>query len=315
MNLSLRKPEIVIPGNTPLIELEGILAKLECCNPTGSIKDRMVYHILLQCEAQGIIKLGDTIIEATSGNTGIALSYFGKRFGYNIVLIMPENMSDERKRIIKSLGAELILCDSGDFSQAAQIRDELAQEKGYFNTQQFSNPLNVACHYETTGQEILDNLPGSIDAFVAGVGTGGTLIGTAKRLKEKFQNLYVAAVEPAESAVMNGKKPGPHYIQGIGDGFIPDIASDGNGGLHKLIDEAIEISSSEAQETAQYLSREHNFCVGISSGVNFAAAKRLQQRFKNVITVFPDGFTKYQTLGLYHCDNCPFEDMRKNVLP
>lgn len=307
-------------GNTPLIEVNGIYAKLECVNPTGSVKDRMVKYILEESERNGLLIPGQIIIEATSGNTGIALAYFGREMGHPVVIVMPRNMSEERKQKISDLGAELILCSEGSFSEAAEIRDALAAERGYFNPDQFSNSLNVEGHYRTTGQEILRQIWErglfSIDAFVAGVGTGGTLIGVGKALREVNLCTHLAAVEPYESAVMSGGKPGKHDIQGIGDGFIPKIVQGSRKGLDELIDEVICISSMEAKEAARYIAEKHGFCVGTSSGANFLAAKRLAERFRKVVTIFPDGYGKYQSMGLKHCEEgrCPYERGRIEVV-
>mgnify|MGYP001583399986 CR=1 FL=1 len=312
---------MILVGNTPLIKIENIYAKLECTNPCGSIKDRIAQYIIEESEKQGLLKKGQRIVEATSGNTGISLAYYAKQKGYPIIIIMPENMTEERKTLIRSLGAELILCsEKGSFAEAAAIRDEMAKTYGYFNPAQFSNPLNVECHYRTTGQEILQQINQykvlSIDAFVAGVGTGGTLIGIGKALREINLCTHLAAVEPSESPVMSGGKPGKHDIQGIGDGFIPRIAQGENGKLHESIDEVICISSQEAKDAAHYIQQEHGFCVGASSGANFLAAKQLAKRFRTVVTIFPDGYGKYQSLGLKHCEKgrCPYENVRDDVL-
>jgi cysteine synthase A len=186
----------------------------------------------------------------------------------------------------------------------------MAKDPRYFNPDQFSNPLNVECHYRTTGQEIIAQIAkhsGSVDAFVAGVGTGGTLIGTGKALREKYGKTHIVAVEPSESAVMSGGKPGMHSIQGIGDGFIPAIAGDGKGGLNPLIDEVICISTEDAKNAAKYLGSK-GICVGVSSGANYLAAKKLAERFDNVVTVFSDGFSKYVSQGLARSGSgpCPF---------
>src|SRR3989338_670700 len=308
-------------GNTPLIKVDGIYAKLECVNPTGSVKDRIAKYILEESERNGLLHKGKTIVEATSGNTGIALAYYGRELGHPVTIVMPRNMSEERKRIICDLGAELILCsEEGSFAEAAKIRDLMAMEKRYFNPDQFSNPLNVECHYRTTGQEILQQIKrdqiDSIDAFVAGVGTGGTLMGVGKALKEVYSNIYIAAVEPSESSVMSGGSPGLHKIQGIGDGFIPKIVQGPRGGLNQLIDEVICISSAEAKEAANYIRQEYGFCVGASSGANFLAARQLEKRFRTIVTIFPDGYGKYQSLGLKHCQlgRCPYESGRVEVV-
>ena len=302
------------PGDTPLVKVEGVFAKLECTNPCGSIKDRIGAYILEESARRGLLAPGQRVVEATSGNTGIALSWVARRLGHPITIVMPENMTEERKRALRDLGADVILCSAeGSFAEAARIRDALAREHGWFNPDQFSNPLNVECHERTTGQEICDQLAvrkvGKVGAFVAGVGTGGTLIGVGRRLRAEWPDVRLVAVEPDESAVMSGGPAGPHGIGGIGDGFIPAIASDGAGGLHPLIDEVARVSTDEANAAARHLAEAHGFCVGVSSGANFVAARRLLERFETVVTVFADGYAKYQSLGLSHCEpgRCAFE--------
>jgi cysteine synthase len=298
-------------GDTPLVDVGGILAKLECANPCGSIKDRIGRFILDESERLGLLTPGQRIVEATSGNTGIALSWAARAKGYPVTIVMPEDMTDERKRMIRELGADLVLCSAaGSFAEAAAIRDRLAAENGWFNPDQFSNPLNTLCHERTTGEEILRQTAGrKIDAFVAGVGTGGTLVGVGRRLRRDFPEVRIVAVEPTESAVMSGGPGGSHGISGIGDGFIPALAGDGNGGLHPSIDEVIRVSTEEAMAGAREILERWGFCVGVSSGANFVAATRLRERFPLVVTVFPDGYTKYQSRGLVHCEpgSCPFE--------
>ena len=300
-------------GNSPLVLLEGVYAKLECTNPCGSIKDRIVEYILERSEAQGILSPGQRIVEATSGNTGIAYAYYARRKGYPITIVMPENMTEERKSIMRDLGAQLILCsEKGSFAEAASIRDQLARDNGWFNPDQFSNPLNEECHWATTGSEILAQVAAQstapIDAFVAGVGTGGTLMGVGRRLRESFPEMRLVAVEPAESAVMTGGPAGTHGIGGIGDGFIPALAGDGNGGRSPLIDEVEVVATEDARLEAQRLST-LGHCVGVSSGANFIAAQRLARRFLTVVTVFPDSYAKYFSQGLRHCTPgaCAFE--------
>lgn len=295
---------------TPLVNVDGILVKLECVNPTGSVKDRIVKYILNRSKEFGLLAPGQRIIEATSGNTGIAMAFYGRGLGHPVTIVMPENMTEERKERIRSLGADLILCSTeGSFAEAAAIRDREAEANGWFNPDQFSNPLNVECHRVTTGRELLDQAGKRVDAFVAGVGTGGTLIGVGEALREAWPKAHVAAVEPTESAVMTGGTGGPHLIFGIGDGFIPAIASDGAGGLHPMIDEVVVISSADAVEAAQDLRMRHGYCVGISSGANFLAAKHLRERFETVATVFADGYSKYESHGLCASNpgECAFE--------
>jgi len=303
-----------LPGNTPLVEVGGVLAKLECTNPCGSIKDRIALYIIEQSERTGLLRKGMRIVEATSGNTGIAFAYYAKLRGYDITIVMPENMTQERKQIIEGLGAHLVLCSAeGSFAEAARIRDQLAADHGYFNPDQFSNPFNVECHYRTTGAEIIRQLAAHgrdrVDAFVAGVGTGGTLIGVGRRLRDQFPDAHIVAVEPTESAVMSGGAAGAHGISGIGDGFIPAIASGELEGRNDLIDSVECVSTNEALAVAQELSNHHFCCVGVSSGANYIAAKRLLERYETVVTVFPDGYAKYQSVGLKHCRpaGCTFE--------
>jgi cysteine synthase A len=288
-------------GNTPLMLVDNIYAKLECKNPTGSIKDRIAKYIIDESERKGLLKQGMKIVEATSGNTGIAFSFYGRSKGYDVTIVMPKNMSEERKQLIRGFGANLILCSEGNFIEAAAIRDEMSKDPLYFNPDQFSNPLNVECHYTTTGQELLQQIgkySGKIDAFVAGVGTGGTLVGVGKALRERFPNVKLVAVEPTESPVMSGGKPGLHGIQGIGDGFIPKICLEDNGELSKLIDEIICIATEDARQHAKYLGKEKGLCVGVSSGANYLAARQLAENHGSVVTVFADGFSKYISQGL-----------------
>jgi len=306
------------PGDTPLVHVGGIYAKLECANPCGSIKDRIAKYIIDKSEKRGLLKPGMRIIEATSGNTGIALSYFAAQKGYPITIVMPENMTDERKAILKELNAEVILCSAGNFAEAAAIRDKMAKNPEFFNPDQFSNPLNVECHYKTTGQEILKqikNFTSRVDAFVAGVGTGGSLMGVTQALKEVHSELVVAAVEPTESAVMSGGKAGMHGIQGIGDGFIPPIVQCNSTDLSDVIDEVISVSTRDAVQAANDIQKTFGYCIGISSGANFLAAKKLAERFENVVTIFPDGYSKYQSHGLSYCGKgrCPYENGERTV--
>ncbi len=292
------------------MKVGGIYSKLECVNPTGSVKDRMVKFILDESERLGLLRKGMTIVEATSGNTGIALSYFGKQMGYQVKIIMPDNMTQERKDLIRSYGAELILCPPRDgFLEALRIRDTITKDGRCFTTDQFSNPLNSECHYQTTGQEILRQLRAesvTADAFVAGVGTGGTLMGIARALRESNLHVHVAAVEPAESPVMSGGKPGLHSIGGIGDGFVPGLVKGSDGGLSRVVNEVIQVTSEDAVAESKWLARHYGFCVGVSSGANFLAAKRLLPKYRTVVTVFPDSFTRYLTLGLQPSGACGF---------
>jgi cysteine synthase A len=308
-------------GETPLTQIEGIFVKLECVNPCGSVKDRIVDYILRESSRTGVLKPGQRIIEATSGNTGIAMAYYGRQHRHPVSIVMPEHMTEERKKLILSFGAELILVSrEGSFAEAARVRDELATKNGWFNPDQFSNPLNPDCHYKTTGREILRQIShfhAPIGAVVAGVGTGGTLIGVARAIKEWFPSARIIAVEPSESAIMSGGPAGEHGIQGIGDGFIPAIASDGHGGLHPLIDDVIAVSTDEARGAARYLTSKHGICVGMSSGANFAASKRVGTLYGSVVTVFADGYSKYSCQGLTKATSpaCPFRNRCPEPLP
>lgn len=292
-------------GETPLVLVEGVIVKLECVNRTGSVKDRIAWAILSESRRQGLLRPGQPIVEATSGNTGIAMAYFARQLGHPVTIVMPENMTEERKTRIRSLGAELVLCSvEGSFAEAAEIRDRLARDNDWFNPDQFSNPLNPECHRQTTGAELIAG-GRRVDSFVAGVGTGGTLIGVGQAVRELWPHAEVVAVEPAESAVMTGGAAGPHAIYGIGDGFIPAIASDGAGGLHPLIDAVEVVSSDDAIAAAKDLRDRHGLCVGISSGANFVAARRRQAAREFVATVFSDGYGKYGGHGL--CAAAPGE--------
>lgn len=278
-------------GNTPLIQIsERIWAKFEGQNPSGSIKDRMASYILNHAEKNNLIKKGDTIIEATSGNSGIAFAFLGAERGYNVKIIMPKNMSEERKSMLRLYGAELIEVEDGDFDGAIALRDKMATENGWFNPRQFSNPLNIQAHFSMTGPEIHSQTKEKIAAFVDGTGTGGTLMGTSKYLKQYFPDMKVVAVEPAESPVMSGGKPGLHGIQGIGDGskFLVDL---------NFVDEIIVISTEDAKIRANRLSKELGLFVGISSGANVLASERLLEKFPDlsgdVITILCDRGERY----------------------
>lgn len=299
-------------GDTPLVSIDGIFAKLECVNPSGSVKDRIASYILTDALRSGQLKPGQRIVEATSGNTGIALAFAGRRLGHPVTIVMPEHMTEERMQLIRMLGAELVLCSKeGSFAEAAAVRDRVALETGAFNVDQFANRLNVECHTNTTGQEIIRQLPEGSPrplAFVAGVGTGGTLIGVAEALRHAWDDVVIVAVEPEEAAVMTDGRNEPHGIFGIGDGFLPEIASDGQGRLHPYIDEVEVVSTEDAMAAAVRLADQHSLCVGVSSGANFVAAKRLASRFPTVVTVFADGHHKYGSVGLGEASagECPY---------
>lgn len=277
-------------GQTPLIKIsDRIFAKFEGQNPSGSIKDRMASYIINHAEENGLIKKGDTIIEATSGNSGIAFAFLAAERGYKCIIVMPRNMSDERKQMLRLYGAELIEVEDGKFDEAIALRDKLAEENGYFNPNQFHNPLNIEAHEKGTAVEILHQHTNKIAAFVDGTGTGGTLMGTSRILKMYHGNMKVVAVEPAESPVMSGGEPGLHGIQGIGDGskFLVNLEE---------VDDIIIVSTEEAKWRAQKLAKQGLF-VGISSGANILASERLLEKYPdmegNVITILCDRGERY----------------------
>jgi cysteine synthase A len=278
-------------GKTPLLKVsDRVWAKFEGCNPSGSIKDRMASYILNDAEQNGLLHKGDTIIEATSGNSGIAFAFLGAERGYKVKIVMPSNMSDERKQMLRFYGAELIEVGAGDFEAAISLRDQLSKQNGYFNTDQFANPQNIKAHYEGTAVEILHQHTSEIAAFLAGTGTGGTLMGCSRLLQQYHPNMRIVAVEPAESPVMSGGQPGLHGIQGIGDGskFLVNLEE---------VNDVIVVSTQEAKERAIRLATESGLFVGISSGANVLAAEKLLKMYPdmkgNVITVLPDRGERY----------------------
>lgn len=261
-------------GNTPLIKLsEKLYAKAEVFNPTGSIKDRPASYIINDAENRGILKKGDTIIEATSGNMGVSFAWLAAERGYHCVIVMPSNMSEERKKTMEYYGAELIEVPAGEFDTAINLRDKLAKENGWFNCDQFNNPLNIKSHEETTAKEILKDIHYyteeyiPIYAFVTGTGTGGTLMGAGLKIKDYMPITKIVAVEPEESPVMSGGEPGLHGIQGIGDGskFLVDM---------NRVDEVMTVSTEDAKKRAKRLAKEHGIFVGISAGSNILASER-----------------------------------------
>jgi len=286
-------------GNTPLVPITigqyTVWGKCEFMNPGGSVKDRMATYILNDAENNGLIKQGDTLIEATSGNTGISFAMLAAERGYKMKIVMPCNMSEERKKMFKYYGAHLIEVDEGDFDEAIEVRNELAEIEGYFNCNQFHNPLNIEAHYKNTGPEIvkqireqLDQYDGWPQGFIAGTGTGGTIMGCGKYLQEHYPGCSLVAVEPKESAVMSGGEAGLHGIQGIGDGskFLVDL---------NKINEIRTVHTECARKVARHLADKFGLFVGISAGANvFAAFQWLRDHDKrNAITILCDRGERY----------------------
>ncbi|HBJ2608775.1 cysteine synthase A [Clostridium botulinum] len=301
----LYESSIDLIGNTPMFKLNNmqeenmadVYVKLEKFNPGGSIKDRAALGMIEEAEKMGKIKPGDIIVEPTSGNTGIGLAMVGRLKGYKVIIVMPDSMSIERRNMIKAYGAELVLTEGNKgMTGAIEKAEELARDKkGYFIPQQFSNRANSKKHYETTAVEILKDVE-DLDTFVASVGTGGTIAGIGRRLKEFNKNIKVVAVEPYNSPVISGGKAAPHKIQGIGAGFIPDVYE------KDVVDDVMTITDEESYEYARRFGAEEGILVGISSGANIAAAIKIAKKLgkgKKVVTVAPDGGEKYISTGLY----------------
>ncbi|WP_024614805.1 cysteine synthase A [Clostridium sp. Ade.TY] len=290
-------------GNTPILKMRStdkdsadIYVKLEKFNVGGSVKDRAALGMIEKAEKNGILKEGDIIVEPTSGNTGIALAMIGNLKGYKVIIVMPDTMSEERRALIRAYGAELILTDgSKGMKGAIEKATELSNKDGYFMPQQFENNANKEKHYETTAIEILNDI-NDLDVFVASVGTGGTVTGISKKLKEQIKDLKTVAVEPENSKVLSGGKPGPHKIQGIGAGFIPAIYES------EYVDEIITVTDEEAFEAARDFAKEEGVLIGISSGSAIVAAKKIAKKLgkgKKVLAIAPDGGEKYLSMGLY----------------
>ena len=302
-------------GNTPLLEVcqiekeeklkARVLVKLESFNPGGSVKDRIAFAMVEDAEKMGVIKPGDTIIEPTSGNTGIGLAWVAKVKGYKMILAMPETMSLERRNLLKALGAELVLTPGsegmkGAIRKAEELRDSIP---GSVILQQFENPANPLIHYRTTGPEIWRDTDGEVDILVAGVGTGGTISGTAKYLKERRPELKAVAVEPATSAVLSGENPGAHKIQGIGAGFVPGNYNS------EVIDEIVKVTDIDAVKAGRLLASEEGVLAGISSGAAFHVALQLAKdeanRGKTIVAILPDTGERYLSTILYAFDTFP----------
>ncbi len=300
-------------GNTPLLELSNynkangalatIIAKLEYFNPASSVKDRIGYALITDAEERGLINKDTVIIEPTSGNTGIALAFVAASKGYKLILAMPETFSIERRNLLKALGAELVLT-SGIEGMSGAIKKAEELQKSYPNSfipQQFKNPANPEIHRKTTAEEIWRDTDGQVDIFVSGIGTGGTITGVGEVLKQRNPNVKIIAVEPADSPVLSGGQKGPHKIQGIGAGFVPEILN------RSVIDEIITVKNDEAFETGRLLARQEGLLVGISSGAAvFAAlqiAKRDENKGKNIVVILPDTGERYLSTLLYNFDN------------
>jgi len=299
-------------GNTPLLELVNyqkvnnlearLLGKLEYFNPAGSVKDRIGYAMIKDAEEKGLINKDTVIIEPTSGNTGVALSFVAAARGYRLIITLPETFSVERRALMKALGAELVLTPGAEgMPGAIKKAEELAaQIPNSFIPQQFKNPANPEIHRKTTAEEVWNDTDGQVDIFVAGVGTGGTVTGVGEVLKSRKPDVKIVAVEPADSPVLSGGKKGPHKIQGIGAGFIPDILN------LKVIDEIIQVKNEEAFEASRKVARTEGLLVGISSGAAIHAAtvlaKRPENKGKNIVVVLPDTGERYLSTQLYNFD-------------
>jgi len=287
-------------GSVPLIRLNkmssgNVFAKAEYLNPGGSIKDRVAKYIIESAQEEGKLKPGMIVIETTSGNTGIGLTLVGFQKGYRVICVMPENVSEERKKIIHAFGGEIIFTPAEESLSGSlkKMREITQAEPGkYFVVNQFVNPHNPEVHYRQTGPEIWRDMSGEIDFFVAGVGSGGTLQGVGKFLKEKKPSVKIAAVEPTNSAALLGREPGLHQIQGIGDGFVPDVLD------VKLVDMVITVTDEEAIETTRRLSQEEGLLVGTSSGANVFAALNIDNGRNRVVTVLPDRAERYFSTAL-----------------
>jgi cysteine synthase A len=297
---------IELIGDTPLVRLENltgpgyaeVLAKLEFYNPGGSVKDRIALHMLEVAEQQGLLQPGGTIVESTSGNTGIGLALVAAAKGYKLILVMPDTMSLERQNILKAYGAEILLTPGIDGMDGSlrKMEEILRQNPGYYAPRQFENPANPEVHRLTTAREILDQAGGRIDAFVAGIGTGGTISGVGEVLKEELPHVKIIGVEPSASAVLSGGMAGPHKIQGIGAGFIPRVLN------RQVLDRIFTVSDEDAFTTSLRLAREEGLLVGISAGAAACAALQVARELgpgKRVVTILPDTGERYLSMWSY----------------
>ena len=291
-------------GKTPILKVNNlgdenmadVYVKLEKYNPGGSVKDRAALGMIEKAEKLGLLKPGSTIVEATSGNTGIGMSMIGSLKGYKVIIVMPETMTKERRDLIKAYGAELLLTDGAKGMKGAiEKANELVKKNGYFMPQQFENLANSEKHYMTTAEEIFEDIP-DLDVFVSGVGTSGTIMGVSKNLKNKIDGLKIVAVEPETSRVLSGGKAGPHKIQGIGAGFIPYIYNE------KYVDEIVQVSDIDAFKMAKEFAEKEGMLVGISSGAAIHVAIEIAKKLgkgKKVLAISPDGGEKYISMGIY----------------
>jgi cysteine synthase len=305
MNISAENILALI-GNTPVVKLNKlndknsaqIYCKLEFFNPLGSVKDRIALHMIEEAEKNNLIHPGNTLIEPTSGNTGIGLAYIAAVKGYKMILVMPDTMSKERIKILKALGAKVLLSDgSKGMKGSIEKAEKLKNEQGYFQPGQFTNPANPDAHRKTTAREIIKQVP-DIDAFVAGVGTGGTITGVGEILKKeiKDKNILIVAVEPADSPVLSGGKPSSHKIQGIGAGFVPEVLNT------KIIDEVIKVKNEDAYKTARLLASKEGIFAGGSSGAAVWAAIQIAKRLpkeKKIVSLLPDTGERYLSTDLF----------------
>lgn len=295
-------------GNTPIVRLNRVVeegsatvwCKLEYFNPAGSVKDRIGLSMIIDAEKRGLLKPGDTIVEPTSGNTGIALAFVAAQRGYRLILTMPETMSQERRDLLSAYGAELVLVkpeEGPGMTGAIKKAEQLVQEHGYFLPQQFKNPANPQIHETTTGPEVVEAFKDTgLDFFVSGVGTGGTITGAGKVLRQNFPNIKIYAVEPKNSPVLSGGKVGRHAIQGIGAGFVPKILNT------RIYDDIIQVSDEDARETTRRIAKEEGILVGISSGAAAYAALQTAKgkgRDKHLLVIFPDTGERYLSTGLF----------------
>ncbi|OSY08284.1 Cysteine synthase [Bacillus mycoides] len=296
-------------GKTPIVKLNRIVEsdsadvylKLEFMNPGSSVKDRIALAMIEDAENKGLLKEGDTIIEPTSGNTGIGLAMVAAAKGYKAILVMPETMSIERRNLLRAYGAELVLTPGPEgMGGAIRKATELAEEHGYFIPQQFQNQANPETHRITTGPEIVEQMGDQLDAFIAGIGTGGTITGAGEVLKEAYKDIKIYAVEPADSPVLSGGKPGPHKIQGIGAGFVPETLD------VEVYDEIIQVKTEQAFEYARRVAKEEGILVGISSGAVVYAATEVAKKLgkgKKVLVIIPSNGERYLSTPLYQFES------------